>query len=158
MTPYQCQDQEECKVTLLINSENASDALSQHDTVSIREDLSQIKVMKNSETGIPIYLPVGNDPETEEPAKWAYSIQNKRKKSPVKFPFVKYMDACLHQENSAFIPATRKCSSFKDRLLRVRAEQPNHIFSSTYLNKECEQREVKCGDLCVFNEILASVY
>ena len=86
-------DQEACEDTILVNDDNATSSLSQHDIVCIREDLSQIKVVKNSEkTGIPIYVPVGTDSRTEEPAKRTYNLQRK-KKSPVKSPFVKYMDA-----------------------------------------------------------------
>ena len=37
----------------------------------------------------------------------------------------------------------------KDRLLCVRAKQPTHIFGSSSL-KKCENKAVKCGDLCIF--------
>ena len=118
----------------------------------IREDLSQIKVVKNSEkTGIPIYVPMGTDSRTEEPAKRTYNLQRK-KKSPVKSPFVKYMDAYIRKTTASYL-LQENFQVSKDRLLRVRAEQPNHIFSSTHLNKDYEQRAVKCGDLCVFNRV-----
>ena len=94
-------DQEACEDTILVNDDNATSSLSQHDIVRIREDLSQIKVVKNSEkTGIPIYVPVGTDSRTEEPAKRTYNLQRK-KKSPVKSPFVKYMDAQLRIQGTS---------------------------------------------------------
>ena len=105
--------------------------------------------MKNTEkAGIPIYVPVETDLRTEEPAKRTYNLQ-KKKKLPVKSPFVKYMDGYIRKTTALYL-LQEYFQVSKDRLLRVCAEQPNHIFSSTHLKKDCEQRAVKCGDLCVF--------
>ena len=81
-------DQEACEDTILVNDDNATSSLLQHDIMCIREDLSQIKVVKNSEkTGIPVYVPVGTDSRTEEPEKKDLQLTEQKEEVASQIPF-----------------------------------------------------------------------
>lgn len=150
-------DQEFCEDSLLIDDEvnnEISPSISQRDIVSIQEDLTQIKLRKNLDTsGIPTYVrDIGSETPGESTSIKTYSLQKTNKGTPVRSPFVKYRDAYIRKTTALYL-LQENFQVSKDRLLRVRAEQPTHIFGSSSLNKKCDNRAVKCGDLCVFKRV-----
>jgi hypothetical protein len=77
-------DQESCEDSLLIDQEATNEtnpSMPQHEIVSIKEDLTQIKLRKNLDTsGIPTYVR-DTGSETGESANRTYSLQKKKKDS-----------------------------------------------------------------------------
>ena len=124
--------------------------VSPDDVVTIQEDLSQLRVVKSVTSTFPVYEKVTDEvtgtsvlqeASNEKPCKKTYSVQGVSKKSGAKSkekprpsPFVTYKGTYIRKTTALYL-LQENFQVSSDRLLRVRSEQPSHIFSGLDLNK-----------------------
>lgn len=117
----------------------------QEEVRTIKEDLSNIRLHKTSSDGLPKY---DLQPTTNSVKKGkTYKTISKRGNSP----FVKFNDKYIRKSTVLYL-IQEKMSLSNDRLLRVREEQPAHIFS-TSSSQDSEDNYLQCGSLCIFRRV-----
>lgn len=132
--------------TALHTQEHPDDSVSESDVITIKEDLAIIKLKKSSSSGIPTYLP-----STEKGTVAEKSFVNSKRS---KVPFIEYNGAFIRKTTALYIIQENTQIS-NDRLLRVRSDQPSHLFSGTEVNDRnlSPKNLVHAGDLCLFRRI-----
>ncbi len=118
--------------------------LTHEEAITINEDIGNINLTKASATGLPIYVEA--TPETKKARK--FSKNNKKGKSP----FIEYHGAFIRKSTALYLLQENKQLS-NDRLLRVRASQPGHLFNGESESGLDEENIVRSGDLCFFERI-----
>ena len=110
------------------------------DPVLIQRDLNNLRLKKSSKPGIPTYeVSVDKGSNISK----TYSLQ-KNKKSP----FILYNDKYIRKSTDLYL-LQENFSVSHDRLLRVRANQPEHVHNLGN-NLIYPQDHMKFCDLCVF--------
>ena len=144
------EEEDNSTVSDSLNNENYT--VPTNDVVTIREDLSQIKVRKSKTNTFPTYETVQESTTVEgtsESSSKMFSLHGKLSKTS---PFVLYNDTYIRKTTALYL-LQESSSVSSDRLLRVRAQQPNHIFSGLEVDKCGPMQCVRAGDLCVFIRI-----
>ena len=114
-------------------------------TVIINEDLVQIRLRKRDVQGLPKYEERrGNDEGVSESR--SYNLNNKCGFSS----FVTYENSYI-RKTTALYHIQENLQVSNDRLLRVRREQPDHLFSIADASTGYVRSSVRSGDL-FFNE------
>lgn len=115
--------------------------LSNEDAILINEDISNINLIKKVAPGVPTY-------ESSSKSQSVRNYNNKNGKSC----FVRYNGAFIRKTTALYLLQEKNQLS-NDRLLRVRAAQPSHLYNSN--NKSHCQREelIQSGDLCAFKQV-----
>ena len=154
-------DDENCEITVL-QTETTSDAtttttqerdlpMPREQVVTICEDLSQIRLRKASNSGLPCYEKIVN-PQAQSIETSAKSFKlDKKDGSNHKFPFFSYNGTYIRKTTGLYL-LQENFQLSNDRLLRVRDEQPSRIFSNTG-RETGPQKSVRCGDLCFFSRV-----
>ncbi len=147
-------DQEPCEDSLLMPEmeQRTNDVMMNEDeAIAIREDLSQLKLKKNDGAGIPTYSFVES---RDAQSATSYKLEAKTHQAVlVKSPFVEY-DGAFIRKTTALYLLQENFQVSNDRLLRVRSQQPTHVFATTYLSTTDTQRNVvKSGDMCLFKRV-----
>ena len=116
--------------------------ISNEDVVTINEDISNINLIKQKSSGISTYI------ESSSKSSESRNYNNSKGKSC----FVRYNGAFIRKTTALYLLQEKKQLS-NDRLLRVRAAQPNHLFNNNNENRCQRQEVVQSGDLCVFKQV-----
>ena len=149
-------DDEECEY--LTDSDQSSmensslshtESLSSADIVTIKEDLTQIKLQKtvSSINSLPMYEKLkesGSDTE----ARRKYSLCDSKVQHN---KFVLYEGTYIRKTTALYI-LQEKSQLSADRLLRVRALQPTHIYSNK-MPSMVPRKSICSGDLCIFERV-----
>ena len=117
--------------------------LTQVEVNMIKEDMSVLRLKKIDKSGIPTYSP---STEKGSSSKKSY-VASRQSKSP----FVQYKGAYIRKSTALYI-LQENCQLSNDRLLRVRSEQPSHLFSGID-QQSALSSNVRIGDLCVFRRV-----
>jgi ribosomal protein L7/L12 len=142
------QHDHESSESTIIETDNSSCpnevTMTPEDIVTINEDLSVIKLRKTaSSVGIPTYQALDKDKihstgknyslsgKTKDTTKSKKSSTKAQKKSIS--PFVLYQGSYIRKSTALYL-LQENCQISSDRLMRVRSEQPSHIFSGTEKN------------------------
>lgn len=142
--------------------------MTREEVVSIKEDLSVIKLRKaTTSCGISTYEVQDKDATCSTGKTYSVHAKNKckitakdsTKKSSTKSktkrvsvsPFVQYEGAYIRKSTALYL-LQENCQISSDRLMRVRSEQPSHIFTGTETGTG-PQTSVKSGDLCIFTRV-----
>ncbi len=150
-------ESEEIRTSCNENVSTISDnSLSSNEVIMIQEDLSHIKLMKSSSSSFPVYEKITDATLQSKGKTKTYELL--RKTSPKSrclsriSPFVLYKETYIRKSTALYLLQENfKVSS--DRLLRVRAEQPSHIFSGLDMQKCGPMDCVRAGELCVFRRV-----
>ena len=123
--------------------------------MTISEDLSQIRLRKVSNSGLPCYEKIAS-PQTQSTEMSAKSFRlnkkaSKKEASKHNSPFFLYNGTYIRKTTGLYLLQENYQLS-NDRLLRVRAEQPSHIFSNIG-GETGPQKSVRCGNLCFFSRV-----
>lgn len=119
-----------------IISENV---ITNEEAIIINEDISNINLIKQKSSGIPTYVEsVSRSSETR-------NYNNNAGRSS----FIRYKDAFIRKTTALYLLQEKNQLS-NDRLLRVRATQPKHIFNIDRQNQCGRQEIVQSGELCAF--------
>ena len=110
----------------------------------IKEDLAVIKLKKKKNVSLPTYI---ESTEKGTKSSHSYSSVNKSKKTP----FVEYKGAFIHKTTALYL-LQEPFQISNDRLLRVRSNQPTHLFSGLDTGQEGTSSHVNIGDLCLFRQ------
>lgn len=157
----------------LLEADNSSSpnevTMTREEVVSIKEDLSVIKLRKAATSGgIPTYEAQDKDATCSTGKTYTLSGKNQgkttakkdsTKKSSTKSktkrvsvsPFVQYEGAYIRKSTALYL-LQENCQISSDRLMRVRSEQPSHIFTGTETGTG-PQTSVKSGVLCIFTRV-----
>ena len=128
-------DQEEKDNSAISESmeSNSSCSVQPEEAVTIQKDLSLVR-LKKAETGtIPTYETVEDSGDCSHKT---FRLKNKKQSSP----FVLYKGTYIRKTTALYL-LQEGTSVSNDRLLRVRADQPKHIFSSLDVDK-CGPNEI----------------
>ena len=124
-----------CEEALLLpNNEdimesNMQSPMTQAELLCASEDLSVLKLRKNEAPGIPIYVDI--EESVGENQGRTYNVEKRPNAlTATKSPFIQYNGAYIRKSTALYLLQDNFQLS-SDRLLRVRSEQPKHIFSST---------------------------
>ena len=79
-------------------------------------------------------------------------VRKERLPMSAKCPFMMYNGTYIRKSTALYLLQENFAVS-NDRLLRVRAQQPSHIFSSSENEKNGLQNAVRSGDLCLFKRV-----
>ena len=156
-------DCEENSSSQELQVESTNEIVLPHDEVkAINEDLHQLKVTKSTSLyGLPTYKAPAESTDLSEDPRGKQTAKHFALTKNAKCAFVRYENAkcAFVRYENAFI---RKCTALyliqenyqvsSDRLIRVRSEQPDHLFSNSE-STSGPQKSVKSGDLCVFKRI-----
>ena len=124
--------------TIVISS--AECGLSKIEAIMINEDIRNINLTKQKSSGIPKYI------ESEKSStSRSYSMYNSTKTSA----FIEYNGAYIRKSTALYLLQENKQIS-NDRLLRVRASQPDHLFDGESGIELDQDYIVRSGDLCFF--------
>ena len=124
--------------------------LSQAEAAAIREDLSQVKLRKATTLGLPAYEKFPDELNT--PSKTYSLFRKERLPMSPKCPFLIYNGTYIRKSTALYLLQENFAVS-NDRLLRVRAQQPSHIFSRSENGRNGLQNAVRSGDLCLFKRV-----
>lgn len=137
-------DHEDEEISLSTSSDHDNQNLVTTNTVSsIKEDLSILRLRKTDTPGVPTYMLSGGQGSS---TNRSYSLSRESK-----CPFVQYKGAYIRKTTALFILQEGTQVS-NDRLLRVREEQPSHLFSGID-ERGSLSSSVRVGDLCVFRRV-----
>ena len=122
--------------------------ISEKDTAIIHEDLVQIRLRKSTIHGLPTYIPQSEANEAnQESLRFNFLTGN------CKFSaFVKYENSYIRKTTALYLIQENYQIS-NDRLLRVRRDQPDHLFSLPEIDAGYVRSRVRSGDLCIFQRI-----
>eukprot|EP00112_Aurelia_sp_Birch-Aquarium-sp1_P016531 Seg376.10 transcript_id=Seg376.10/GoldUCD/mRNA.D3Y31 product="hypothetical protein" protein_id=Seg376.10/GoldUCD/D3Y31 len=148
------------------DEENASQAednvsqneLSREETITIQEDLSLVRLRKSKSSTFTCYEPLGDGVEVNRYEKTYAQEKNRKEKRGKEHrslplsPFVLYNGVYIKKSTALYILQENLPVS-SDRLLRVRSEQPSHIFTGLDINHCGPQQSVRSGDLCIFKRM-----
>ena len=110
------------------------------DYITVQEDISNLRLAKQSSSGLPTYGIMSNDVPSD---CRTYSYKNNNKT-----PFIQYQNRYIRKSTALYL-IQENLNVSNDRLLRVRSNQPSHIYHS----KESTlypKNHIKSGDLCIF--------
>lgn len=111
------------------------------DAIIINEDVARINLVKSSSSGISTY---SEAPRSS--TKRNYPSSQKGKSC-----FVQYGDAYIRKTTALYLLQEKNQLS-NDRLLRVRAAQPSHLYNDSNITP-CNRKDlVESGDLCAFRQ------
>ena len=127
--------------------------LSQSEVTAIREDLSQVKLRKTTTLGLPTYEKFPDELDT--PSMTYSFVRKERQPMSAKCPFLMYNGTNIRKSTALYLLQENFVVS-NDRLLRVRAQQPSHIFSNSENEKIGLQNALSSGDLCLFKRVDSS--
>ena len=119
--------------------------VSQSDAIVINEDFVQIQLRLNCADGLPIYEKQGDSEEVPEKNR-NYQLFQHGVSS-----FVRYENSFIRKTTALYL-VQENCQVSNDRLLRVRRDQPDHLFSVPDTAGDTRP-SVHSGDLCVFERI-----
>lgn len=114
--------------------------LTRDEAVLINEDITNINLIKQKSSAMPIYIQ-----STRSSTCRNYSLTNGKMKSL----FIEYNGAYIRKSTALYLLQENKQLS-NDRLLRVRASQPSHLFHDENEIQSNQEKLVKSGDLCFF--------
>ena len=106
----------------------------------IREDICVLNLRKQNSGGLPVYAQSG---EKGTVSRKSYSKMT---------PFIKYKEAYIRKTTALYILKQENYQVSNDRLLRVRAEQPSHLYSKNN-EQSRDPSHVLIGDLCIFRRV-----
>ena len=109
--------------------------ISREELTLVRKDLSNLSLQKKSTSGLPVYGPTTSD--------------GKRKYKGTHF--VRYEDSFIRKSTALYL-LQENIQLSNDRLLRVREEQPDHLYSGSSVGTQ-NPCHVISGDLCLFKRI-----
>uniref|UniRef100_A0A7M5X9S7 Uncharacterized protein n=2 Tax=Clytia hemisphaerica TaxID=252671 RepID=A0A7M5X9S7_9CNID len=115
------------------------DGITTEEAITINEDILNINLVKKRSTGVPVYA------EQSDKSGRNYSLMNSLGKSQ----FIRYNGAFIRKSTALYLLQEKKQLS-NDRLLRVRASQPRHLFNGEGERESEQQQIVRSGDLCLF--------
>ena len=132
-------------------------AMTQEDIVTINEDLSIIKLRKKAlSVGLRTYQVSDKDEVCSSGKNYSLSGKTKDKKKSKESstetqtksvsPFVLYQGSYIRKGTALYL-LQENCQVSSDRLMRVRSEQPSHIFAGSTENRTGPQDSVKSGVL-----------
>ena len=153
-----CNDEERIESAEEQESTTSNDAqllITQDAAMSTLEELSIIKLRKDSSQGLPIYKKVESSSNAGRVGKTFCTAS--KEKGKVKFPFLEY-DGCYIRKSTALYLLQENFQVSGDRLLRVRAEQPNHIYTNHSIPSRSSADKVNSGDLCIFSRLDSQKY
>ena len=111
--------------------------------------------------GLPTYQVIDKDEVCSSGKNYSLSGKTKDKKKSKKSstetqtksvsPFVLYQGSYIRKSTALYL-LQKICQVSSDGLMRVRSEQPSHIFAGTE-NRTGSQDSVKLGDLCIFTGV-----
>ena len=146
-----------CEEALLLpNNEDIMESemqspMTQAELLCASEDLSVLKLRKNEAPGIPTYVCI--EESVGENKGRTYNVEKRPNAlTATKSPFIQYNGAYIRKSTALYL-LQENFQLSSDRLLRVRSEQPKHIFSSTPFHDCGHQETVNCGDLCIFKRV-----
>ena len=116
----------------------------QSDAIVINQDFAQIQLQRSSTNGLPIYT-VRSESEITQNGNNYNFYRNKFS------AFVQYQNAFIRKTTALYL-IQENCEVSNDRLIRVRRDQPDHLFSVSpahSFNTNC----VQSGDLCIFRRV-----
>ena len=120
--------------------------VSQSDAIVINEDFVQIQLRLNCADGLPIYEKQGDSEEVPKKPR-NYQLFKHGVSS-----FVRYENSFIRKTTALYL-GQENCQVSNDRLLRVRRDQPDHLFSVPDTAGDTRS-SVHSGDLCgVFERI-----
>ena len=122
--------------------------ISQKDTVVINEDLVHIRLRRSSIRGLPTYLEQNDVDETSQASRSFNLVPGNRNFSA----FVRYENSFIRKTTALYLLQEHFQVS-SDRLLRVRRDQPDHLFSVTEIDTGYVKSCVRSGDLCIFQRV-----
>ena len=115
--------------------------LTRDEAIMVNEDINNVNLTKQNSSGMPMY-----SAQTKSSACRNFSMFNRKGKSP----FIEYNGAFIRKSTALYLLQENKQLS-NDRLLRVRASQPGHLFNGeSELGTDQERVIVRSGDLCFF--------
>ena len=114
------------------------------ESIIIREDLSNLRLQKSSNYGLPIYEEFDTTSATD---KKTYKLM----KNDTCSPFVVYGGKYIRKTTAIYLIQEKEQLS-NDRLLRVRANNPDHLYSVDS-KRVSASNTVRAGDLCAFRRI-----
>ena len=120
----------------------------------VNEDISVLKLKKKFHSGFPIYV----DTAASGSGKKSYSTSiEKDKRKRKRCPFMNYNGSFIRKSTALYL-LQENCQLSNDRLLRVRTDQPEHLFSGHQEagNEDGIQSIVRVGDMCVFQRVESS--
>ena len=140
----------------LEQSEIATASLTNEEIITIKEDLSQIKLRKirSTKNGLPTYKHMndlqvinaqGDNPEVFKGKEYAMSTSRGKSK------FVLYNGVYVRKTTALYLVQESTQLSV-DRLLRVRAKQPDHVHGSGK-SIFSSKNKISSGDLCLFKRV-----
>ena len=132
--------------TSLDVQERPDETVAESDVTTIKEDLAVLRLQKINSSGLPIYK-ASNEKGTV--AKKSFTSSKKSKT-----PFIEYNRAYIRKSTALYI-IQENCQVSNDRLLRVRSDQPSHLFSGMEIQERNENptKHVHAGDLCIFRRV-----
>ena len=140
----------------LEQSVTATASLTNEEIMTIKEDLSQIKLRKirNTQNGLPTYEHINDlqvvdvqDNNGEVFKGKEYSMSSSCGKSK----FVLYNGVYIRKTTTLYLVQENSQLS-ADRLLRVRATQPDHVYDSGK-SVSLSKNTISSGDLCLFKRV-----
>ncbi len=122
--------------------------------VTIREDLSIIKLRKERSSTFPSYKKIDKADSVDKAEKSHKLIKrsNGDNRTSQISPFVLYGDA-YRRKTTALYLLQENFQISSDRLLRVPAIQPSHLFAGMDINDYALSKTVRAGDLCIFRRV-----
>ena len=128
------------------NSENGY--MTFQEIITIREDLSQLRLRKTSDESN-IFPAYGESDSRGSCKSKSFRVSKSLGNGKEKSPFVLYDDTYIRKTTALYLLQENTQLSC-DRLLRVRAVQPNHVFVRS---QQDVSSSIASGDLCIFKRI-----